>query len=151
METEFSTHQGLVSARDVDLLRLEKKHPEKILSAKKLDAPLKPIFRRAPGFPTSVRGRIDHGEARIEILIDEEGKVCLPRIVEVTDPAFGYAAVQAVVAWRFEPPTAAGKPAIVRVQIPFSFGLEPAVTKPAAPPVAPQTPPAGTNPGATNP
>jgi TonB family protein len=151
METEFSTYGGLVPERDSDLLRLEKKHPEKILSGKKLDAPLKPIFRQAPRFPTSVEGRLDRGQARIEVLIDEKGEVCLPRVVEATDPAFGYAAIQAVVAWRFEPPTAAGKPAIVRVQVPFSFVSEPAVTKPEVPPAAPQTPPADTIPEATNP
>jgi TonB family protein len=94
---------------------------------------------------------LDHGEATIEILINEEGKVFLPRVVETTDPAFGYAAVQAVVDWRFEPPTAAGKPAIVRVQVPFSFESEPAAPKPEAPPAAPPVPPAATNPAATNP
>jgi len=151
IEREFSPHKGLVSARDTDLLRLEKKHPEKILSAKRLDAPLKPIFRRAPFFPSSVGGRLDRGEARIEVLIDEEGKVFLPRIVEATDPAFGYAAVQAVTEWRFEPPTAAGKPAIVRVLVPFDFALEPAATKPEVPAAASQTHTADTTPEAANP
>jgi len=151
MEREFSPYEGLVSARDNDLLRLEKKHPEKILSGKKLDAPLKPIFRQKPRFPSSVADRLDHGEATIEILINEEGKVFLPRVVETTDPAFGYAAVQAIVAWRFEPPLAAGKPAIVRVLVPFKFVLEPAATKAELPPAAPQTPPEDTNPAATNP
>ena len=94
---------------------------------------------------------MDRGEARIEVLIDEEGKVRLPRIVEATDPAFGYAAVQAVTEWRFEPPTAAGKPAIVRVLVPFDFALEPAATKPEVPAAASQTHTADTTPEAANP
>jgi TonB family protein len=151
MEREFSPYGGLVSERDSGLLRLEKKHPEKILSGKILDAPLKPIFRRKPRFPSSVADRLDHGETTIEILIDEEGKVGLPRIVEATDPAFGYAAVQAIADWRFEPPMAAGKPAIVRVQVPFNFVLEPAVAKSEIPPAAPQTHTTDTKPEATNP
>jgi len=107
--------------REVDLLSLEEKHPEKIFSAKKLDAPLKPIFQRAPVFPSSVTGRLSRGDAKIEILIDEEGSVHLARIVDTTDPAFGYAAVQAVSDWRFEPPKVRGKPVLARVKVPFEF------------------------------
>jgi TonB family protein len=150
METEFSTHQGSLPARDADLLRLEKKHPEKILSGRKLDTPLKPIFRQAPRFPTSVEGRLERGKAKIEILINEKGEVCLPRIVEATEPAFGYAASQAVVAWRFEPPESGGKPAIVRVQVPFDFVLEAAAAKPEVAPAAPQTPLPDISPEATS-
>jgi TonB family protein len=121
MEREFSLHEDIVSGQDKDLLDLEKNHPEKIVSGKKLDRPLKPTFQHAAVFPTSVVSGVDQGKATIEILIDEEGKVRLPRIVEATDPAFGYAAVQAVAEWRFEPPKSGGKPAIVCVRVPFSF------------------------------
>lgn len=112
------------------LATLEKKHPERIAGAKSLDAPLKPLSRRAPHFPTGVSDGVTAGTAAIECLIDEEGRVRLPRIVTATAPAFGYAAAQAVATWWFEPPLAAGKPAVVRVQIPFNFEIKP--VKPAA-------------------
>jgi len=116
-----------------------KKHPEEILSAKKLDAPLKPVSQRSPVFPTSLHGQVERGEAKIEILIDEEGKVHLPRIVEATNPAFGYAAMQAVIGWRFEPPKARGKTAVVRVFVPFEFKLELVGGKPNATSAVDQT------------
>jgi hypothetical protein len=49
--------------------------------------------------------------------------VRLPRIVSATADSFGYAAAQAVVAWQFGPPLVGGKPAVVRVKVPFKFSL----------------------------
>lgn len=125
-----------ISSKERSMIALEKNHPEKILSAKKLDTPIKPVSRRAPIFPSAMRECFDNGEAKIEVLIDTDGKVRLPRIVEATDPAFGYAAIQAVADWRFEPPVAGGKAVVVRVQVPFSFRQETPGLKPA-----PKTPP----------
>lgn len=122
MEREFSLSEGLVTSRDKELLKTERKHPERILTPKKLDAAIRPASQQAPVFPSAVQGKLSQGKAMIEILIDEEGKVCLPRIVEASDPAFGYAAVQAIVAWVFEPPKAGGKPVVVRAKVPFYFG-----------------------------
>jgi len=123
MEQEFQP-STMVPEKDIDLLSIEKKHPEKIVLADKLDAKLKPVSKRGPVFPGSLRDTVDRGEAKIEILVNEEGKVCLPRIVEATNPAFGYAAVQAVSEWRFEPPLVGGKPVIVRTVVPFIFKSE---------------------------
>mgnify|MGYP001550175669 CR=1 FL=1 len=108
------------------LLALEKKHPERIVGAGKLDVPLKPISRRPPRFPTGLAENITSGEAMIECLVDEDGWVRAPRIVSASDAAFGYAAVQAASTWWFEPPKSGGKDAVARVEIPFSFKLEPA-------------------------
>jgi len=131
-EFNFGGFRSSVSDDDLYLFAKETKHPEKIISAKKLDAPLKPISQRSPVFPYSVKSDFDRGSATIEILVDEEGKVRLPRITEATAPAFGYAAIQAVNDWRFEPPKANGKPAVVRAQVPFEFTLEAKSVKPAA-------------------
>jgi TonB family protein len=76
----------------------------------------------------------------IEVLVDEEGRARLPRVVSATDPAFGYAAVQAVSTWWFEPPRAAGKTVVARAQIPFRFGPK-APSSPSAPPSGPPADP----------
>lgn len=47
--------------------------------------------------------------------------VVLPRMVSASAPAFGYAAVQTVATWRFEPPTSGGKPVMARARVPFTF------------------------------
>lgn len=121
----------IMADEDRDMLKLEKKHPERILSAKKLDALPKPISQRSAVFPSSLQNKVERGQATIQIIIDEEGKVRLPRIAEATDPAFGYAAIQAVSNWRFEPPKAGGRAVVTRVQVPFEFKHESPSDKPA--------------------
>ena len=105
------------------LLALEKNHPERIVAPTALDGPLKPLTRRPAVFPVALAKNVVAGEARVEVLVDEEGFVRLPRIVSATDEAFGYAAAQAVSVWQFERPRKDGKPAVVRAQIPFSFTM----------------------------
>ncbi|MFT3783403.1 MAG: TonB family protein [Nibricoccus sp.] len=134
MEQEFDRRH--VDKRDNDLLALERKHPERIIDETGLGAKLVVVSRVTPHFPANLKGKVAEGSAKIEILINSEGKVCLPRIVEASDPAFGYAAVQAVVSWRFEPPKAGGKTVVARVQLPFHFGKaapQPEAPKPAPP------------------
>lgn len=104
-----------------ELLPLDRTHSKLIMNSGKLDAPLKVISMQSPVFPRSLGAEIIKGEATVEVLINEEGKVFLPRVVSASDPAFGWAAVQAVAAWRFEPPKSNLAPAITRVRIPFDF------------------------------
>jgi TonB family protein len=116
--------QSCVVPSDEDryLLSVEKKHPDRIFTLKQLDAIPKPLSRKIPLFPLTATNPT--GEAKIEVLIDTEGFVRLPRILSASDPAFGYAATQAVVAWRFESPLVKGKPVIARAVIPFSFSVQ---------------------------
>lgn len=127
-EQEFNDRE--LPDDDADrLIALEKKHPEKIARADALDAKLEPLSRRAPRFPTGVSETVTEGSAVIDCLVDEDGRVRVPRVAEASDPAFGYAAVQAAAAWWFEPPRVAGKNVVVRVKIPFAF--KPPAAKPA--------------------
>lgn len=113
----------LVSWNDKELMQLEVDEPEKIFSMKNLDMPIKPLSQRPPKFPVKMMETMDKGEALIEVLIDTDGRVRLPRIVSASAPAFGYAAVQAVNTWLFEKPVRGGKPAVMRARIPFAFNL----------------------------
>lgn len=123
--------EELVSASDRELVALERKHPERIVGASKLDTALKPMSQRQPAFPLAMKGKVQKGDAVIEFLVDEEGRARLPRIVKASDAAFGYAAVQAITEWRFQPPKAGGKTVVARVQAPFKFAA------PASDPAAP--------------
>ena len=122
MEHKFEANgwSGRPSTEDLDMVRLVKKSPEKIVSPKTLDAPLKPISRRAPVFPATAKSA--EGSATIEVLVDKDGHARLPRIVSASEPALGYAAAQAAGEWRFEEPKAGGKAVVTRVQVPFTFG-----------------------------
>lgn len=121
-EFSLSDFDGVVTEADRDMVKQESKEPRTILTAKQLGVPLHPIGYRNPRFPTSVDKKTTTGDALVEIIIDEEGHVRLPRIVSASQEAFGYAAVQAVAAWRFDPPKALlGRSAVVRVRVPFVF------------------------------
>lgn len=69
-----------------------------------------------PIFPSQLDDAVTGGEAEIEFFVDRSGAVRLPRIVSASEPAFGYAACQAVAAWAFSEPRQAGAPVIVRVR-----------------------------------
>jgi TonB family protein len=128
-EQDFTSSQSdkVVAGEDLSLLRREKKKPETIVGADQLDAPLKPLSRQSPVFPVTLTDGLDHGEAMIELLVDEAGRARLPRIISASNPAFGYAAVQAVAQWLFEPPKSGGKPAVARTRVPFEFKIKPTV------------------------
>lgn len=123
-QQKFSRYDPDVAPdREVAMAQLEQQHPDRIVGAGKLDAALKPATTRSPVFPVSLAESTEKGQALVEILIDKEGRVCLPRVVSASEPAFGWSAVQAVSFWRFEPPTMKGHAVVTRIRIPFDFAL----------------------------
>jgi TonB family protein len=118
---DFDPYGSLVSKPDSRLLHLEQKHPERIARTGDLDAPPKALVTRSPVFPRSLAGSVLQGKALIDVLVDEDGSPHLARVVSATDPAFGYAAVQAVSLWQFAPPTSKGLGVVAMVRIPFEF------------------------------
>ena len=97
-----------------------KDDPAAVVSAKLLDAPPHAFSRRGAVFPpdlTTVRA----GKALIRVIVDETGHTRIPQVTAATDPAFGYAGVQAAQYWRFDPPMSHGKPVKTMVEIPFTF------------------------------
>jgi TonB family protein len=128
MSLDFDGGSGEVPVSDAaeDLLRSLRRpgKADEFATAAHLDAPIHPLSQRPPVFPNSLRGKLDHGAATVEFFIDEYGMAELPRIVSASDPAFGYAACQAVAAWRFEPAERAGRTVPVSVQVPFEFNLK---------------------------
>lgn len=125
LEHEFSTRSGdvPVSESALAIVRALKKGAP-IATLKELDARLRPLMQRPPVYPSPLRESGQNGEADIEFFIDENGDAQLPRIVSASAPEFGYAAAQAVAAWRFTVPTKGGKPVVVRAQIPVRFTLK---------------------------
>jgi TonB family protein len=116
---EPNGYEDFPSAQDLTMLRLETRKPEAIVGPSKLDSPLKPISQRTATYPLNIA--LGEGKATVEVLIDEDGFVRLPRVVEASETAFGYSAVQAAAAWRFEPAKVGGKPVVVRARVPFIF------------------------------
>lgn len=127
MEHEFLPNDSSdvpVSPAARDILRDLQKKPESIVGADSLDHPLKPLSRRPPVYPSTLKQAGQTGEALIEFFVDNRGDVQLPRVVSCSAPEFGYAAAHAVATWRFEPPLKAGKKVTTRVRVPVNFDLK---------------------------
>lgn len=86
-----------------------------------LDRPLHAIYRVEPRYPRALLAAKISGEVEIEAVVHNTGEVVLPGVIAATSPEFGWAALNAVQQWVFEPPRANGKPVSVRVKIPLSF------------------------------
>lgn len=84
----------------------------------------------APVYPTALRRRHQNGRAVIEFILDTEGHVHLPRIVEATHPDFGWSAATALLRARFDTPTRNGRPVAARLQLPFEFATQPVRAQP---------------------
>ncbi len=76
----------------------------------------KPVYPR-----DLLKGKDIAGTATIDFIVDEKGKVQLPRIVSASQWEFGWAAATAVLRFEFTPPTKAGTPTAVRMRIPVVF------------------------------
>lgn len=124
----FDPLNGDVSISDSAAAILKKLRLEgakaQFTKSKELDSKIKPLERQSPVFPRLSKITEDRGDALIEFFIDQDGFAQLPRIVEASAPAFGYAACQAISEWKFEPPLKEGKPVVVKVRVPVEFKRE---------------------------
>lgn len=110
-----------VATEALQILRWLEKSPEKIAAFAGLDARPKVLSQRPPVYPSALRKAGQAGEAIIEFFIDVNGDAQLPHSISSSAPEFGYAAVQAVATWRFEPARKNGKKVVTRVQVPMEF------------------------------
>lgn len=95
------------------------------VDARQLDQRLAPLFIRQAVYPAALREAGEEGEARVEVIVDREGRVRLPHVRSATRPEFGWAAAVAVSQWLFETPRKGGEPVDVRVLIPIKFKSAP--------------------------
>jgi TonB family protein len=86
-----------------------------------LDGKPKRLYSPAFLYPPAKAASHESGTAKIEFIIDANGLAQLPRILECSDPAFGWAAATWVGAMRFAPLRRNGLPAELRVIVPISF------------------------------
>lgn len=90
-------------------------------SAKGLDERLHFLWSVQPIYPRALLTEKPGGQAKIEFIIDANGRVRLPRVVTASRDEFGWAAATAVSQWVFARPLRGGQPVEVRVSMPFDF------------------------------
>lgn len=89
-----------------------------------LDRPPRLLKSVSPRYPEDARKAGVEGTVRLEITVDEMGKVVETRVLGTPDGLLIDAAVKAVNQWVFAPHTVSGKPVKVRFVQPVRFAME---------------------------
>ena len=89
-----------------------------------LDKPLKIVFSPFPEYPRGLRNDNFVGPVRLRFFVEPDGTVSNPSVVGSPSPALAALCLHAIMRWRFEPPTRAGKPVRVPATQEFVFSLQ---------------------------
>ncbi|GAB5558850.1 MAG: hypothetical protein SynsKO_04970 [Synoicihabitans sp.] len=103
------------------VLGLLRKKSKKIVNANVLDSVPKALLTKMPTVPLAHRKATEKGTARVEFVVSRRGVVELAKVLEATAPEYGYAAIQAMSEWQFEPPRKDGKVVDTRLVVPVVF------------------------------
>lgn len=92
-----------------------------------LDQPLAAVEQPSPRHPgKALSPPVHDGRVQVDFYIDGDGRPRMPVVLRATREEFAVAAIEALLQWRFAPPTRAGRPVAVRVVQEFRFTPEPA-------------------------
>lgn len=116
----FPGEQALDSDAKRILSELRKESPG-FMTLADLDQKPRAVKQDVPVYPRALRDDGLTGQAEIEFIVDETGRVHFPRIVSATQEGFGWAAATAISQWRYEAPVKNGKPVAVRMTVPVLF------------------------------
>ncbi len=90
-----------------------------------LDEPPRPIVQLRPQYPPQARLRQQEGFVTVEFIVNADGAVEDPIVMEATPPdLFDQAALRAVARWRFSPGIREGAAVAVRVRQRVEFRLQ---------------------------
>jgi len=118
---EFKQTDGVVSLSHRDAAKaafpLEERTPIRTVSWTNLATPPE----RLSTLPPTVKAT-GTGNVAVSYIIDTQGKVRVPAVVNATRPDLGMAALAAVKQWQFSPPMHDGLPVLVEDTRSFTFG-----------------------------
>lgn len=95
----------------------------KIFNLSDLDRAPEPVLQPAPLFPIVMRREAQTGTVAVEFIVDTQGKVLDPVVVDTTHSGFNDAALAGVSRWKFRPGTKAGRKVNTRMRVPIVFKL----------------------------
>jgi len=86
-----------------------------------LDRKPEPIVQAAPHFPFELKQSVPEARVRVGFIVNVNGDVVLPYIVNSTHRGFERAALEAVSKWKFKPGMRGGRKVNTRVEQPIDF------------------------------
>ena len=87
------------------------------------DTPPQAIELKKPVYPESLGKSGNKGDAVIAFTVDLDGHVKNPKVIKATHPAFGEAAIDALLKSQFRPAQKQGKPVETRLMQPYKFNI----------------------------
>jgi len=112
-----------LTPKTMQLLADETQNPGKIIPEDKLDSPLNYRQTQIPNpasLPLYVNGELK-GVTIVEFLVDETGRVHLPRIIQTNMPEIAYILMQGISMRAYDPPMQNGKPVVARAREEVNF------------------------------
>ena len=105
-----------LSEKTKQLLADETKNPQTLIPEGKLDKRLR-IQKNSPNPPAPINFDVPlKGATIIEFLVDETGRVHLPRIIKTSAPEAAYVLMQRISMRVYDPPMQNGKPVVARAR-----------------------------------
>ena len=121
--------EGVMGEKVLEALREEEQRfggeppTEDTLGTESEVAPPKRLEAPRPRYPEGKRrGRVQAAIA-VRIVIDSQGQVHLPTLLEGDDPSLIYSGFEALRKWRFEPARAGGEPVTVWYKLTINYAL----------------------------
>ncbi len=93
----------------------------KIFDLADLDRIPEPVFQPAPTYPIGLRREGISANVRVEFIVDPEGRVLNPVVVDSTEKRFDDAAVTGVAKWKFRAGVKGGRRVYTRMAVPIVF------------------------------
>lgn len=95
----------------------------KIFSLEDLDRTPVPVLQPSPTYPVSMRREGLSATVMVQFVVDTDGRVLDPVVVDSTHSGFNDAAVAGVARWKFRAGMRNGKKVNVRMQVPLHFQM----------------------------
>jgi protein TonB len=92
-----------------------------IFEISQLDRAPSPLMQPAPVFPYSLKSTVSEARVVVEFIVDSNGEVVAPSVVNSTHDGFNENALIGVSKWKFKPGMKAGKRVNTRVRAPINF------------------------------
>ena len=95
----------------------------KIFNLADLDRSPEPVLQPPPQFPIAMRREAQDGTVAVEFIVDTQGRVLEPVVIESTHHGFDDAALAGVSRWKFKPGYKNGRKVNTRMRVPIVFKL----------------------------
>lgn len=96
----------------------------KIFDLSELDRTPEPVLQTPPRFPVAMRREGLSGTVMVEFIVDIEGKVLDPFVVDSNHSGFNEAAIVGVSKWKFRAGQRGGRKVNTRMRVPIVFRVE---------------------------